>query len=119
MKYLKKNRHTTLLKTRHGEPLNGVANLFDVALVFIVALLLTLMSTFQILDFFNPESEITIMKKVKNQWKIITKKGKQIKVRKVTDREIGGDEGFKLGTAYQLKNGRIIYIPEEKINEID
>jgi hypothetical protein len=119
MKYLKKSRQTNLLKTRHGEPLNGVANLFDVALVFIVALLLTLMSTFQVLDFFNPESEITVMKKVKDQWRIITKKGKDIKVKKVTDQKVGGDEGFKLGTAFQLKDGRVIYIPEEAINEID
>lgn len=119
MKYLKKSRRGYLSKARNGEPLNGVANLFDVALVFIVALLLSLMSTFQVLDFFNPESEITIMKKVKDQWKIITKKGKDIKVTKVTNTKVGGDEGFKLGTAYQLKNGKIVYIPEEKIDEID
>jgi hypothetical protein len=119
MKYMKKSRHALLLKSRHEEPLNGVANLFDVSLVFIVALMLTLMSTFQVLDFFNPDSEITVMKKVEDQWRIITKKGKDIKVKKVTNRRVGGDEGFKLGTAYQLKNGRIVYIPEEKINEID
>ncbi|BBO87894.1 DUF2149 domain-containing protein [Desulfosarcina ovata] len=119
MKYVKKSRQATLLKSRHEEPLNGVANLFDVSLVFIVALLLTLMSTFQVLDFFNPDSEITVMKKVKDQWQIITKKGKDIKVKKVTNKRVGGDEGFKLGTAYQLKNGRIVYIPEEKISEID
>ena len=119
MRYLKRSHTTLLLKSRHEEPLNGVANLFDVSLVFIVALLLTLMSTYQVLDFFNPDSEITVMKKVKDQWRIITKKGKDIKVKKVTDRRIGGDQGFKLGTAYQLKNGKIVYIPEEEINEIE
>lgn len=119
MKYLKKSRPALLFKSRHEEPLNGVANLFDVSLVFIVALLLTLMSTYQILDFFNPDSEITVMKKIKDQWRIITKKGKEIKVKKVTNRRVGGNEGFKLGTAYQLKNGRIVYIPEDDINEID
>ncbi len=35
-------------KARREEPLNGVANLFDVALVFIVALLLSLMATYQV-----------------------------------------------------------------------
>ena len=113
MKYLKKTRPGHLLKAKQEEPLHGVANLFDVALVFIVALLLSLMATYQILDFFNPESEITIMKKTDNQWRIITKKGKEVKVRKVTDRKLGGDEGIKLGIAYQLKDGRVIYIPEE------
>lgn len=101
----------------------GVANLFDVALVFIVALFLSLMATFQMLDFFNPESEITIMKKVKDQWQIITKKGKEVKVNKMTDRKVGGDEGIRLGTAYRLKDGRMIYIPNEAgegaLNEIE
>nr|HID58691.1 DUF2149 domain-containing protein [Desulfobacterales bacterium] len=117
MKYLKRRRPQYLFSARHEEPLHGVANLFDVALVFIVALFLSLMATYQILDFFNPESEITIMKKVEGEWKIITKKGKEIKVRKVTDRKIGGEEGIRLGTAYQLKDGRVIYIPEEMMNE--
>lgn len=118
MKYLKRRRPRNLLGTKHEEPLNGVANLFDVALVFIVALLLSLMSTYQILDFFNPESEITIMKKTEEQWRIITKKGKEIKVKRVTDRKVGGNEGQRLGTAYQLKDGRVIYIPEEMPEEI-
>jgi hypothetical protein len=113
MKYLINSRPGQVKSARHEEPLTGVANLFDIALVFIVALLLSLMATYQILDFFNPESEITVMKKVEDQWRIITKKGKEIKVKKVTDRKVGGDEGVRLGTAFQLKDGRVIYIPDE------
>ena len=52
------------------------------------------------------------MKKDKEKWQIITKKGKEIKVRKVTNQKIGGDEGLRLGTAYKLKTGEIIYVPE-------
>ncbi len=114
MKYLRKRRLNRLLNSKEHEPLQGVANLFDIALVFIVALFLSLMATYQILDFFNPESEITIMKKAEGQWKIITKKGREIKVTKITDKKIGGEEGIKLGTAYRLKDGRIVYIPEEE-----
>ncbi len=113
MKYLITSRPGQLGRAGKEEPMNGVANLFDVALVFIVALLLSLMSTFQVLDFFNPESEMTIMKKVQDQWQVITKKGKEVKVKKITDRTVGGDEGFELGKAYQLKDGRVIYIPSE------
>ena len=118
MKYLKNSRLGRLGKAKQEDPLLGVANLFDVALVFIVALLLSLMATYHIMDFFNPESEITIMKKVKDQWQIITKKGKEIKVKKVTNRKVGGDEGMRLGTAYQLKDGRVIYIPDELVGEV-
>lgn len=63
MKYLKRSHESALSFREPADPLNGVANLFDVALVFIVALLLSLMATFQVLDFFNPDSEITVMKK--------------------------------------------------------
>jgi hypothetical protein len=113
MKYLVKTRPEQFRRAGKEEPLNGVANLFDAALVFIVALLLSLMSTFQVLDLFNPETEMTIMKKVQDQWQIITKKGNEVKVKKITDRTVGGDEGVELGTAYRLKDGRVIYIPSE------
>ena len=119
MKYLKKSRPSRLSGAGKEEPLHGVANLFDVALVFIVALLLSLMVTYQVLDFFHPESEITIMKKTEGQWRIITKKGEEIKGKTVTDRKGGGDEGMRLGTAYQLKDGRVIYIPEEMAHEME
>ncbi|OEU52172.1 MAG: hypothetical protein BA868_05105 [Desulfobacterales bacterium C00003106] len=113
MKYLKRRRRVSELGARQEEPLHGVANLFDVALVFIVALLLSLMAAYQILDFFSEKTEITIVKKNKEgQLEIITKKGKEIKVEKVTDRKVGGEEGTKLGIAYQLKDGRMIYVPE-------
>lgn len=114
MKYLKNSRAVRSQKAKQEDPLLGVANLFDVALVFIVALLLSLMASYQILDFFSETSEITIVKKNEDgQMEIITKKGKEIKVEKVTDRKIGGEEGTKLGIAYQLKDGRMIYVPEE------
>jgi hypothetical protein len=114
MKYLKNSRTARSQKAKQEDPLLGVANLFDVALVFIVALLLSLMATYQILDFFSETSEITIVKKNEDgQMEIITKKGKEIKVEKVIDRKIGGEEGIKLGTAYQLKDGRMIYVPDE------
>ncbi len=114
LKYLKRRRLGRQFSAKQEEPLHGVANLFDVALVFIVALLLSLMATYQVLDFFSEKSEITIVKKnEEGRMEIITKTGKEIKVEKVTDRKVGGEEGIRLGIAYQLKDGRMIYVPEE------
>lgn len=113
MKFLKRRYTRYTRHDRHEDPLSGLANLFDTALVFIVALFLAFMAAYKMLDFFDPDSEVTIMKKSKEQWQIITKKGKEIKVKKVTDRKIGGNEGRRLGTAYQLKSGDVIYVPEE------
>ncbi|MGR3220162.1 MAG: DUF2149 domain-containing protein, partial [Candidatus Anammoxibacter sp.] len=114
MKYLKRKYSRYTGNVKHEDPLSGMANLFDVALVFIVALFLAFMAAFQMLDFFDAESEMTIMKKSGGRWQIITKKGKEIKVMKVTDQKIGGDEGMRLGIAYQLKSGQIIYVPEDQ-----
>ncbi|WP_024336074.1 DUF2149 domain-containing protein [Desulfotignum balticum] len=119
MKYILQSRPKNPAASHEDDPLSGVANLFDVALVFIVALFLSLMSTFQILDFLDPDTDITLMKKVENQWQIIEKKGKEVTVKKVTDRTVGGREGVRLGTAYQLKDGRVIYIPSSEEQEAD
>ncbi len=113
MRYLKKRRFS-VSAAGDDDPLSGVANLFDVGLVFIVGLFLALMTVYHIMDFFSETSEITIVKRnEEGQMEIITKKGKEIKVEKVTDKKIGGEEGVKLGTAYQLKDGRMIYVPDE------
>lgn len=90
----------------------GVANLFDVGVVFIVGLIGALIGAYSLLDFLSPETEITIAKKKDNgQMEIVIKKGKQIKVEKVTDKHLQG-EGTRLGTAYRLKDGKVIYVPE-------
>lgn len=114
MKYLKKRRYSAGNNSSlRDDPLSGVANLFDVGLVFIVGLFLALLAVYHVMDFFSETSEITVMKKSRNgEMEIITKKGKQIKVEKVTDKKIGGEEGVKLGTAYRLKDGRMIYVPD-------
>ena len=116
MRYLKKRRFSAS-SVDDDDPLSGVANLFDVGLVFIVGLFLALMTVYHIMDFFSERNEITIVKKNEaGQLEIIIKKGKEIKVKKVTDKKIGGEEGVKLGIAYQLKDGRMIYVPDENNN---
>jgi hypothetical protein len=95
-------------------PLTGVANLFDVAMVFSVALLVALVMSYQLPELLNPNEDITIVKNPGQQdMKIIIKEeGKPIEVLNMTD-NIGGGTGEALGTAYKLADGRVIYVPEE------
>jgi hypothetical protein len=94
------------------DPISGVANLFDVSVVFIVSMMIALFMAYNMLDMMDPKSEMTITKKsADGRIEIITKKGKEIKVRKVTDKRLSG-EGERLGTAYKLKDGKVIYVPE-------
>jgi len=95
------------------DPISGVANLFDISVVLIVAMIVALMSALNVLDLFNPETELTLTKKNKDgQMEIISKKGKEIKVKKISPEEAAG-QGERLGTAYQLDDGQVIYIPED------
>ena len=95
-----------------SDPISSMANLFDVSVVFIVALFFALFMAYNTLDLFNPDSELTITKKMPNgEIQMITKQGKEIKIEKVTPTSTSG-KGVKLGTAYELENGKIIYIPE-------
>jgi hypothetical protein len=94
------------------DPISGVANLFDVSVVFIVSMMIALFMAYNMLDMMDPKSEMTITKKnADGKIEIVTKKGKEIKVQKVTDKRLSG-EGERLGTAYKLKDGKVIYVPE-------
>ncbi len=98
--------------TSDNDPLSGVANLFETGLVFVVSLLLALFSTYGMQDVFNEKSTFTMMKKGANgQLEIITKKGRKIEAVKVTGDAASG-KGARLGVAYQLEDGSMVYVPE-------
>ena len=76
------------------DPVGMLSNLFDVAMVFAVALMVALVTG-------------------KENMEIITKEGEKINRYKPSDREGEvGKKGKKIGIAYELENGEIIYIPE-------
>lgn len=92
--------------------MNGVANLFDIGLVFIVGLILTIFSTYHLQDMFSESSKMTIMKQAADgQLEIITKEGKKITAVKVTKQTAKG-QGTRLGMAYRLEDGSMVYVPE-------
>jgi hypothetical protein len=94
------------------DPLAGVANLFDVSLAFIVALLITLFMLFSAVEFLDPESNITIVRENDDGTvDIVVKEGDKIEVQRVTADTMSG-QGVRLGTAYRLANGEVVYVPE-------
>lgn len=114
MSYLRKRRAAPSAKlTAEPDPLDGLINMFDLGVVFMVGLSLALASA-HILP--NPQAgqrEVGAIRKTEDgHMEIITKKSKQVKVERVTDRKIGGTEGVRLGTAYRLSDGRMVYVPE-------
>jgi hypothetical protein len=96
-----------------NDPLAGVANLFDIGLVFIVGLIVTIFSAYNLQDLLSEKSEVTLLKMSKNQeMEIITKKGNKIKAMKVSKQKAKG-RGERLGVAYKLEDGTMVYVPEE------
>jgi hypothetical protein len=94
------------------DPLAGVANLFDVSVVFIVGLMISLFSIYRMRDLIDPDSEVTMVKtNAQGESEVIIKKGTEIEAYKVTGEQLAGD-GERLGTAYRLANGQIIYVPD-------
>ena len=113
MRLLQRRRRFALDGEALEDPIAGVANLFDASIVFIVSMMIALFMAYNMMDLLDPSSEVTMMKKNANgEMEIITKKGKEIKVSKVTDQKLSG-RGERLGTAYQLPDGRVVYVPAD------
>lgn len=94
------------------DPLSGVANIFDVSVVFIVGLMITLFSVYRIGDLVDPESEVTLVKtNADGLSEIIVKRGAEITAYELTGETLGG-QGERLGTAYRLADGQIVYVPD-------
>ena len=94
------------------DPLAGVANIFDISVVFIVGLMITLFSVYRLGDLVDPNSEVTLVKtNAQGLREIIVKRGTEITAYELTGETLGG-EGERLGTAYRLANGQIIYVPD-------
>ena len=65
----------------------------------------------------DPNSNVTLVKNPGSpDMEIITKTGETIEVLKATNESFGGI-GKKLGTAYELPDGSIIYVPEDMEDE--
>jgi len=110
---IKLSAHRRLLASHDDDPLTSVANLFDVAMVFAVALLLALVVHFQLPELLSGQQDITIVKNPgKPNMEIIRRKGKELEHYRMTRQTLGG-EGERLGTAYRLKTGEVVYVPEE------
>lgn len=115
MRLLNRKRGFGELTSVHREdPLSGVANLFDASIIFALGLMVALIQALSLNQLLDPNSEFTIVHKNKltGQTEIIEKQGKQIKVRKMTPQQKSG-QGTRLGVAYQLSDGSIVYVPEE------
>ncbi len=107
-------RHSLLKNSEEDDPMSTVSNLFDVAMVFAVALMVALVTRFNMTEIFSQEDFSIVKNPGKENMEIITKEGKKIKKYTPSEDQSSGkqNKGRKVGVAYQLENGEIIYVPE-------
>lgn len=100
--------------SRHDDPLAGVANLFDASLAFIVAMALALFSVLGSTDMLSADASWTLTRRTADgELEVVSKEQQQIKVERVSDRKLSG-QGERLGTAYRLPGGQVVYVPERE-----
>ena len=111
---MKRNRKSRLEDHEDMDPMSVVGNLFDVAMVFAVALMVARVTRYNMTEMFSQEDFTMVKNPGKENMEIITKEGQ--KINRYTPSEDqsskSGTKGKKVGVAYELENGEIIYVPE-------
>ncbi|MBS2098675.1 DUF2149 domain-containing protein [Carboxylicivirga linearis] len=106
-------RSKRFLQDEDIDPMATVSNLFDVAMVFAVALMVALVSRYKMTEMFSKDDFTMVKNPGKENMEIITKEGEKIETYKASDETSQSrNKGKRVGVAYQLENGEIIYIPE-------
>lgn len=106
------NRYDALFDETSDSEFDPLANLFDAAFVFAVALLVALVSFLQVPDLLRRKDYTIITDPGTPEMKMVVKQGEEIKHYEATD-SVGAGSGELLGRAYRLSDGRVVYVPKE------
>lgn len=110
---MRSRRHSLLRRSDDNDPMSVVSNLFDVAMVFAVALMVALVSRYNMTEMFSQEDFTMVKNPGKENMEIITKEGEKIsRYTPSGDTDPSSPRGKRVGIAYELENGDIIYVPE-------
>ena len=107
-----KRRISKFAKEEDADPLSVIVNLFDVAMVFAVALMVAMVMHMNMTEVFTQEDYTIVKNPGKDNMEIITKKGDKINKYTPSNEQTSASKGRKVGIAYELENGEIIYVPE-------
>lgn len=106
-------RRSLLRRSEDNDPMSVVSNLFDVAMVFAVALMVALVSRYNMTEMFSQEDFTMVKNPGKENMEIITKEGEKINLYTPSENsDPSSNKGKRVGIAYELENGDIIYVPE-------
>lgn len=112
MRYMNRRKNMADLD---DDPLSGVANLFDVAMIFAIGLLVVALTHFGVEELIT-QSDVTIVKNPgQENMQVIIKQGDEIEKLELTKEEIT-TSGRKFGTIYQTDSGGWVLVKDESDN---
>jgi hypothetical protein len=94
------------------DPLAGLINLFDLWMVFSIALLLSLATFLKLPPAISQRSVARDAAAGRSQVESILSRARKLPHYRVSRDELSGD-GVRLGTAYRLKTGDVVYVPDD------
>ena len=111
---MRRNRYLGgLLRDDGTDPMANLVNLFDAAMVFAVALMVAFAIRIRMTEFLTAEDVTFVKNAGKKDMEIIVKKKNRI-TRYKSEESTGSGRGVRVGIAYRLESGEVIYVPEEK-----
>ena len=113
MKYMK-DKGRSSRRREDDDPLSGVANLFDVAMVFALGLMVMLLMYLSIPEVLT-QTDMTIVKNPGQQnMEVIVKSGEEIKTFDMTEEMTEVEIAKTLGTIGLTPEGKMVYVPTTK-----
>jgi len=104
------SRRASTHADRAGDPLDGLVNLFDLAIVLAVAFLLAALSSFKLTGLLGQQDVTVVTNPGTPEQTIVIKHAGKVEELHLTPREAQG-RGVPVGTVYRLADGRMVYVP--------
>jgi hypothetical protein len=104
-------RRRLLHPIHHEDPMSTMGNLFDIAILMGVGLLIMALSSFGLSDLLSNADTTIVKNPGKSNMEIVTRKGGKITRLKQTGQQTEGP-GTPVGTVYRLQSGEMVWVPD-------
>jgi hypothetical protein len=117
LRYMRRHRVGTA--DRNGDPLDGLVNLFDVAIVLAVGFLVAALTAAGVSGLLTNQNMTIVTNPGTPQMQVIVKEGDQIvKLDMANGAQVQG-LGTLIGSFYQLADGTVVYVPAGSLPPAD
>ncbi len=94
------------------DPLAGVANLFDLGIVFALGFMVSLVLYLGLPELLGRQDFTLVKNPGQEDMEILRRRGQELEHYRATGGELRGEAGVRLGTAWRLASGEVIYVPD-------